>query len=69
VEGVSINIPVKGPGNIFDINVRWQRILPSFGNFSWDMHRVPPNPNIKVVYRDISGGAKVSGRLRMRFWK
>jgi hypothetical protein len=33
----------------------------------------PPNPNIKVVYRDssrhISGGAKGSGPLRMRYWK
>ena len=33
---------VKGPSNTFDLNRKWQRTLPSFGNFSWDMHRVPP---------------------------
>jgi hypothetical protein len=35
-------------GNTFDISPEWQRTLPSFVNFSWNMHRVPPNPNIKV---------------------
>jgi hypothetical protein len=31
-----------------DGKVLWQRTLLSFGNFSWDMNRVSPNPNIKV---------------------
>jgi hypothetical protein len=39
---------IKDPDNAFDLNPKWQRTLPSFGNFSWDMYRVPPNPNIKV---------------------
>ena len=41
---------VKGPGNTFELNPKWERILPSFGNFSWNIHRVPhpPNPYIKV---------------------
>jgi hypothetical protein len=40
---------VKGLGNTFDLNPEWQRTFPSFGNFSWDIHRVPlANPNIKV---------------------
>jgi hypothetical protein len=29
---------VKGPGNIFDLNHKWERTLASFGNFSWDIH-------------------------------
>jgi hypothetical protein len=39
---------VKDLGNTFDLNPKWERTLPSFGNFSWDIYRVPPNPNIKV---------------------
>jgi hypothetical protein len=39
---------VKDPENTFDLNPKWERTLPSFGNFSWDIYRVPPNPNIKV---------------------
>jgi hypothetical protein len=31
----------KGPGNTFDVNPKWQRTLPFFGNFSWDIYRVP----------------------------
>jgi hypothetical protein len=38
---------VKGPANTFDYNPKWERTLPSFGNFSWDIY-TPPNPNIKV---------------------
>jgi hypothetical protein len=33
---------VKGPGSAFDLNPKWERTLPSFGNFSWDIYRVPP---------------------------
>jgi hypothetical protein len=29
-----------------------QRTMPSFDIFSWVIYRVPPNPNIKVVYRE-----------------
>jgi hypothetical protein len=33
---------VKGPGNTFDFNPKWERTLPSFGNFSWDINSRPP---------------------------
>ena len=42
---------VKYPGNTFDVNPpKWERTLPSVGNFSWNIYRVLPknNPNIKV---------------------
>ena len=39
---------VKGLGITFELNPRWERTLPSFGNFAWDIHRVPPNSNNKV---------------------
>jgi hypothetical protein len=39
----------------FDLNPEWQRTLPSFGNLSWDMHRVPSNPNIKVDLQPTAG--------------
>jgi hypothetical protein len=39
---------VKSPGNTFDLNSKWERTLPSFGNFSWDIYRVPP---IKSKYQ------------------
>jgi hypothetical protein len=39
---------VKGPGNTFDSNPKWKKTLPSFGNLSWDIHRIPQNPNNKV---------------------
>jgi hypothetical protein len=40
---------VKDPYNTFDLNPKWERTLPSFGKFSWSIHRAPPlNPNIKV---------------------
>jgi hypothetical protein len=53
---------VKDPANTFDWNTKWARTLPSFDICSWVIYRDPPNPNIKVVFRDssrhISGGAK-----------
>jgi hypothetical protein len=33
---------VEGPGNTFHLNPKWERTLPSFGNFSWDIYRIPP---------------------------
>jgi hypothetical protein len=40
---------VQGPGNTLHLNPKWERTVPFFGNFSKDIHRVPPkNPNIKV---------------------
>jgi hypothetical protein len=64
---------VKGLGYTFELNPKWERTMPSFDIFSWIIYRVPPNPNIKVVYRDssrnISWGAKGSVPLRMRYWK
>jgi hypothetical protein len=40
---------VKDPDNTFDLNPKWERTLPSFGKFSWGIHRAPSlNPNIKV---------------------
>jgi hypothetical protein len=38
---------VKGRGNIFDLSPKWDRTLPSFGKFSWDIFSTP-NPSIKV---------------------
>jgi hypothetical protein len=40
---------VKALGNTFELKSKWQRTVPSFGNFSWVIYRVSPtNPNIKV---------------------
>ena len=33
---------VKGLGNTFDLNPKWERTLPSFDNFSWDIYSPPP---------------------------
>jgi hypothetical protein len=33
---------VKGPGNTFDLNPKWERTLPSLIYFSWDIYREPP---------------------------
>jgi hypothetical protein len=65
---------VKDHDNTFNLSPKWARTLPSLIYYSWVIYRVyPPNPNIKVVYRDSSrhssGGAKGSGLLRMPFWK
>jgi hypothetical protein len=32
---------VKDPKNTFDLNPKWERTLPSVGNCSWDIYRVP----------------------------
>jgi hypothetical protein len=64
---------VNGLGYTFDLNPKWERTMPSIDIYSWVIYRVPPNPNIKVVYRDrlrnILGGGKWSVPLRMRYWK
>jgi hypothetical protein len=39
---------VKGPGNTFDINPKWERTLPSFGNFSWDIYRAPTKTKFQI---------------------
>jgi hypothetical protein len=39
---------VKDTGNTVDISLKWDITLPFFGNFSWDIYRIPQNPNIKV---------------------
>jgi hypothetical protein len=44
---------VKDPGNTFDLNCKWERTVPYFGNFSWDIIRVPPNPNIKLIFNSL----------------
>ena len=38
---------VKGPGNTFDLNPKWERTLPSFGNFLWDTYSPPPKKQSK----------------------
>ena len=43
---------VKDLGYTFDLIPNWKRTMPSFDIFSWVIYRVPPNPNIKVVYRE-----------------
>jgi hypothetical protein len=53
---------VKGLGYTFDLNPKWERTMPSFDILSWVIYRVPPNPNIKVVYRDSS--RNISGEQR-----
>jgi hypothetical protein len=40
-------LALGGPDNIFDINPEWQRMLPAFGNFSWNMYKVP-RPQIQI---------------------
>jgi hypothetical protein len=66
---------VKDTDNAFHLSPKWARTLPSLIHLLCVIHRLPPPPNlnIKVVYRDssrhISGGAKGSGTLRMRYWK
>jgi len=32
---------VKGPGNTFDLSPKWERNLPSFSNYSWDIYSLP----------------------------
>ena len=43
---------VKGPDNTFDVNPKWQGALPSFGNFPWDMYRVPLQIQISKLIFD-----------------
>jgi hypothetical protein len=45
---------VKDLGNTLNLNPNWARTLLSLIYFSWVVYRVPPNPNIKVVYQDSS---------------
>jgi hypothetical protein len=40
LQGVALK-SVSDPGNTFDLNPKWERTLPSFGNFSWNIYRVP----------------------------
>jgi hypothetical protein len=53
---------VKGLGYTFDLSSKWERTMPSFSIFSLVIYRVPPNPNIKVAYRDSS--KNISGEQR-----
>jgi hypothetical protein len=40
---------VKGPDNIFDLNPKWVRTLPSLIYFSWDIHGDPlPQKKIQI---------------------
>jgi hypothetical protein len=38
---------VKGPSNTFDLNPKWERTLPFFGNFLWDIYSPPPKKKSK----------------------
>jgi hypothetical protein len=40
-------------GITFELNPRWERTLPSFGNFAWDIHRVPPNLRCRIPPRHL----------------
>ena len=46
--GVEVHNPthalklVKGPGNTLDLSPKWERTLPSFGNFSRGIHMASP---------------------------
>jgi hypothetical protein len=41
---------VKGPSNAFDLTPKWERTLPSFGNFPWDIERVHPIPISQLIF-------------------
>jgi hypothetical protein len=41
---------VKGPGNTVDLSSKWERTLPSFGNFLWDIYRIPPKSKYQSWY-------------------
>jgi hypothetical protein len=41
---------VKGPSNAFDLTPKWERTLPSFGNFPWDIERVHPIQISKLIF-------------------
>jgi hypothetical protein len=49
---------VKGLGNTFDLNPKWEKTLPSFDTFLWFIHRVPP----KSKYQ-----SSISGQLKAYF--
>jgi hypothetical protein len=72
---------VKGPGNTFDLNPKWERTLPSFGNFLWDTYSPPPKKQsrggaINTPWKIAKGrqsffslGIKVKGIARAFNWR
>jgi hypothetical protein len=47
---------VKDPGNTFDLNPKWERTLPSLGNFAWDIYRVSCQIHIsKLIWTPCCG--------------
>jgi hypothetical protein len=43
----------KGPGNTFDLNLKWARTLPSLIYFSWDIYR---DPSSKLIFDTLLWG-------------
>jgi hypothetical protein len=41
-------------GITFELNPRWERTLPFFGNFAWDIHRVPPKDSAPQGHSRVS---------------
>ena len=41
---------VKGFGNTFELNLRWERTLPSFDILLWVIYRVPPKSKYQSRY-------------------
>ena len=52
------------PGNTFDLNPKWERTLPSFGNFSLNMYRVPRQTQIWKFIFDTCCGLEVQNPTR-----
>jgi hypothetical protein len=44
---------VKGPGNTFDLNPKWSRIVPTLIYCSWDIYRDPLHKNKSNIKVDI----------------
>jgi hypothetical protein len=53
---------VKGSGNTFDLNPKRDGTLPTFGNFSYDINRVPP-PKSKYQSRFLHPAVDVRCRI------
>jgi hypothetical protein len=44
--------PYAYPMKNYELKPEWQRTLPSFGNFSWEMNRIPPQIQISKLTFD-----------------
>jgi hypothetical protein len=49
---------VKGPGNTFDLNPKWERTLPSFDNFYGIFIALPKIEITKLIFDTLLWGFK-----------